>query len=54
MVRNVVENLGPRSLAAAASSEPEEPAHDVEDLLGLIPSDNRTPVDIRELHRSNR
>ena len=49
MVRNVVENLGPRSLAAAASSEPEEPAHDVEDLLGLIPSDNRTPVDIREL-----
>ena len=30
-------------------AEPEPPAHDVEDLLGLIPSDNRTPVDVREL-----
>ena len=49
MVRNVVENLGPRNLAPAASAVTEEPAHDVEDLLGLIPSDNRTPVDIKEI-----
>lgn len=49
LVRNVVENLGPRELAPAASAEVEPPAHDVEDLLGLIPSDNRTPVDIKEI-----
>lgn len=49
MVRNVVENLGPRNIAPAASAVTEEPAHDVEDLLGLIPSDNRTPVDIKEI-----
>ncbi|RJU97914.1 MAG: methylcrotonoyl-CoA carboxylase [Candidatus Poseidoniales archaeon] len=49
MVRNVVENIGPRTLAPAASAPAEAPAHDVEDLLGLIPSDNRTPVDIKEI-----
>ncbi len=49
MVRNIVENLGPRTLAASASSPSELPAHDVEDLLGLIPSDNRTPFDIKEI-----
>ena len=49
MVRNVVENIGPRTLAPAASAPTESPAHDVEDLLGLIPSDNRTPVDIKEI-----
>ena len=49
LVRNIVENLGPRQLAPAASAEVEPPAHDVEDLLGLIPSDNRTPLDIKEI-----
>ena len=49
MVRNVVENIGPRTLAPAASAPAESPAYDVEDLLGLIPSDNRTPVDIKEI-----
>ena len=49
LVRNIVENLGPRELAPAAGEVPEEPAHDVEDLLGLIPVDNRTPVDIKEI-----
>ena len=49
MVRNVVENLGPRQLAPAAFAEVEEPAHDVDDLLGLIPSDNRTPLNIKEV-----
>ena len=42
-------NIGPRELAPAALQEPEPPAHDVEDLLGLIPSDNRTPIDVREI-----
>ena len=49
MVRNVVENIGPSEKVPAAMQEPEPPAHDVEDLLGLIPADNRTPVDVREL-----
>ena len=49
MVRNVLENIGPRELAPAEVQEPEPPAHDVDDLLGLIPSDNRTPVDVREI-----
>ena len=49
LVRNIVENLGPRQLAPSASATPENPAHDVEDLLGLIPMDNRTPVDIKEI-----
>ena len=49
MVRNVIENLGPVEKAPAAMAEPEPPAHDVEDLLGLIPADNRTQVDVREL-----
>jgi hypothetical protein len=44
MVRNVLENIGPRTLAPASMEEPEPPAHDVDDLLGLIPSDNRTPM----------
>ncbi len=49
LVRNVVENLGPRELVPTAFATPEEPAHDVEDLLGLIPMDNRTPVDVKEI-----
>ena len=49
MVRNVVENLGSRKLAPFDKIEPDEPFHDVEDLLGLIPADNRTPVDIKEI-----
>ena len=49
LVRNIVENIGPRELAPAAVTEVEPPAHDVEDLLGLIPMDNRTPVDIKEI-----
>jgi len=49
LVRNVVENLGPSSKTPAAMAEVDEPAHDVEDLLGLIPSDNRTPVEVKEI-----
>ena len=49
LVRNVVENLGPRELAPAAFALSEDPAHDVDDLLGLIPTDNRTPVDVKEI-----
>ena len=49
LVRNVVENLGSRELAPFDRKEAEEPFHDVEDLLGLVPADNRTPVDVKEI-----
>ena len=49
MVRNVLENIGTRELTPAAMQEPEPPTHDVDELLGLIPSDNRTPIDVREI-----
>ncbi len=49
MVRNVIENIGSRELAPFDRIQPEDPHHDSEDLLGLIPSDNRTPLDIKEI-----
>ena len=39
----------PRELAPAASAFPEEPFYNPEELLGIIPEDNRTPVDVREI-----
>ena len=35
--------------SAAASAPPEEPFYNPEELLGIIPEDNRTPVDVREI-----
>ena len=49
MVRNVVENLGSRELAPFDRIDAEEPFYDPDELLGLIPSDNRTPVDVKEI-----
>jgi 3-methylcrotonyl-CoA carboxylase beta subunit len=49
MVRNIVENLNVPPKHRLESSVPEPPAHDVEDLMGVIPSDNRTPYDVREV-----
>ena len=49
MVRNLVENLHVSPKPRLDSSEPEEPHHDVEDLMGIIPVDNRTPYDVREV-----
>ncbi len=49
MVRNIVENLNVPPKHRLESSVPETPAHDVEDLMGIIPSDNRTPYDVREV-----
>ena len=49
MVRNIVENLNVSPKHRLDSSEPEEPHHDVEDLMGIIPVDNRTPYDVREV-----
>ena len=49
MVRNIVENLNVRPKHRLDASRPEEPAHDSQDLLGIIPKDNRTPYDVREV-----
>ena len=49
MVRNVVENLNVEPKHRLDSSQPEEPAHDPHDLMGIIPADNRTPYDVREV-----
>ena len=48
-VPSVIENLGPRTLAPAAGAEPEGPHYDPEELLSIVPEDNRTPVDVREI-----
>lgn len=49
MVRNVVENLNPTQKTRLDSIDPEPPRHDIDDLLGIIPEDNRTPYDVREV-----
>ena len=49
MVRNIVENIGSRELAPFDRKDPQEPFYDSEELLGLIPEDNRTPVDVKEM-----
>jgi len=49
MVRNVVENLNINPKHRLDVEIPEEPKHDIQDLLGIIPDDNRTPYDVREV-----
>ena len=46
-VRNVVENLNVPPKHRLDSTNPEPPAYDVDELMGIIPSDNRTPYDVR-------
>ena len=49
MVRNVVENLNIEPKQRLDVKPVEDPAYESEDLMGIIPSDNRTPVDVREV-----
>jgi len=49
LVRDIVENLGAANKVPLDVQPPEEPAHDVDDLLGIIPEDNRTQFDVREV-----
>ncbi len=49
MVRNVVENLNIEPKQRLDVKPVEAPAHDTEDLMGIIPTDNRTPFDVREV-----
>ncbi|MAZ23811.1 MAG: methylcrotonoyl-CoA carboxylase [Euryarchaeota archaeon] len=49
MVRNIVENLNIDPKHRLDVQAAEEPAHDPNDLMGIIPTDNRTPYDVREV-----
>jgi len=49
LVRNIIENLNVSPKQRLDSSDPVEPAHDIEDIMGIIPTDNRTPYDVREI-----
>jgi acetyl-CoA carboxylase carboxyltransferase component len=49
MARDVVRHLNWRKLGPGPSLPADEPIYDQEELLGLIPIDLRTPVDVREV-----
>ena len=49
LVRNIVENLPPKKSGPLVRQTTEEPAYPADDLLGIIPEDNRTPFDVREV-----
>ncbi len=49
IVRDIVSHLGFEEGAQVETREPLPPAHDAEELYGLIPEDVREPYDVREL-----
>jgi 3-methylcrotonyl-CoA carboxylase beta subunit len=49
MVRNVIENLNIKPKHRLDVEIAEEPKHEIEDLMGIIPDDNRTSYDVREV-----
>ncbi|MEO6196808.1 MAG: carboxyl transferase domain-containing protein [Dehalococcoidia bacterium] len=49
IARNAIGHLNWRKLGPGPSLPPDEPLYDPEDLLGILPPDLRSPVDIREV-----
>ncbi len=49
LARQAVAGLNRQKPATVAWQDPEEPAYDAEELLGVVPADLRTPYDIREV-----
>jgi acetyl-CoA carboxylase carboxyltransferase component len=49
MARDVIAHLHWRKAGPGPAGEPEPPRHDPEELLGLMPLDLRTPVEVREI-----
>ncbi|WEF25390.1 carboxyl transferase domain-containing protein [Paracoccus sp. S3-43] len=49
MARRAIANLNRRMPDTVAWQTPEPPAHDPEEILGVVPADLRTPYDIREV-----
>jgi len=49
IVRNIVQNLGPRPKFDIMREAPVDPQYDPDELYGIIPKDIRTPYDVREI-----
>ncbi|MCK0142429.1 carboxyl transferase domain-containing protein [Aliiroseovarius sp. F20344] len=49
LARRAVESLNREKPITVKWQEPEEPAYDAEELLGVVPADLKTPYDIREV-----
>ncbi|WP_289043640.1 carboxyl transferase domain-containing protein [uncultured Aliiroseovarius sp.] len=49
LARRAVESLNRQKPMTVKWQEPEEPAYDAEELLGVVPADLKTPYDIREV-----
>ncbi|PIE22255.1 MAG: methylcrotonoyl-CoA carboxylase [Planctomycetota bacterium] len=49
MARDAVQHLGSRKELPIAVQEPEDPHYDPAEIYGVLPKDNRTPYDVREL-----
>ena len=49
ILRNIVENLGPRGRFDLDRAAPEDPYYDPEELYGVVPADIRKPYDVREV-----
>ncbi len=48
IIRNIVENLGPKSSPSLSDpAAPEDPLYRAEDLYSLVPSDSKTPMNMR-------
>ncbi len=49
LIRDIVENLAHQAKRAVSASAPEPPAYDPREIYGILPSDPRTPYDVREV-----
>jgi len=49
LAREIVRNLGPVPAPDVAMRAPEPPRLDLDEILGVVPADTRTPYDVREV-----
>jgi len=49
MTRNIVENLNRPAKTYLDITKPEDPAHDIKEIYGVIPKDSRKPFDVKEI-----
>ncbi len=49
LVRNIVESFGLPKKRPANQEEPQEPAYDPQELYSLVPSESKTPMNMREI-----
>ena len=49
-IRDIIQNLGPQNLKSNQPFfESQEPLYSQEEILGILPKDNRTPYDVKEI-----